>query len=109
MLAKQSAKWLFSLIVCIGVAGLVYRAGAQQQVANVKRVEAANERYRIVINSNVRADTFLLDTETGKTWVQTVYTDLKGEPTVWMYREHIDDEQSYMTWLRTQSLKQPAK
>ena len=26
-------------------------------------------RYQIVMNPNVRADTFLLDTETGKTWV----------------------------------------
>ena len=102
---KRIVKWVLLLAVCVGVAGLLYRAGAQQ-ATNVKPTVSANERYRIVINNNVRADTFLLDTATGKTWVQTSITDLRGGPTVWMYREHIDDVQGYAAWLRGQKLKQ---
>ncbi len=40
-------------------------------------------RFQIVINKNIRADTFLLDTKTGRIWQNTTFTDLKGEPTVW--------------------------
>src|SRR5580704_5879518 len=47
-------------------------------------------RYQIVFNPNMRADTFLLDTATGKVWRMTQITDLKTEPDVWMYVWRID-------------------
>lgn len=48
-------------------------------------------RFQIIFNpSGVRADTFLLDTQTGKIWRPTKYTDLRGEPTVWVYEDRLD-------------------
>lgn len=48
-------------------------------------------RYQIIFNpSGVRADTFLLDTQTGRIWRPTKYTDLKGEPTAWVYEDRLD-------------------
>lgn len=40
-------------------------------------------RYVIVFGPHARADTFLLDTQKGKVWQLTKYTDLDGEPTLW--------------------------
>ena len=47
-------------------------------------------RYQIFINENARADTFLLDTHTGRVWVRTEYTDLQGNPGVWKYEDRAD-------------------
>ncbi|MCC6498580.1 MAG: hypothetical protein IT193_20250 [Propionibacteriaceae bacterium] len=48
-------------------------------------------RYQIIFNpSGIRADTFLLDTQTGKIWRPTKYTDLRGEPTAWVYEDRLD-------------------
>lgn len=55
-------------------------------------------RFQIFVNPNVRADTILLDTETGKTWVQTTISNVKGGPTVWFFREKIDDEKQFEAW-----------
>jgi len=50
-------------------------------------------RYQIFINPNVRADTFLLDTWTGRVWLRTTYTDLNDEPDVWRLQPRIDNDQ----------------
>jgi hypothetical protein len=55
-------------------------------------------RYQIVFNPNVRADTYLLDTQTGQTWVQTQITDVAGSPTIWLYRERVDSDPDFVIW-----------
>lgn len=64
-------------------------------------------RYQIVINSNVRADTFLLDTATGRVWVPTRYTNLKGEPTVWEMQDRADSDEEIRDWAQQFELKTP--
>jgi len=66
-------------------------------------------RYQIVFNPNVRADTFLLDTQTGKTWVQTQVSDAKDKPTIWLYRERVDNEQELLDWSKRQTSKDGSK
>jgi hypothetical protein len=44
--------------------------------------DARPARFQIFINPNVRADTFLLDTETGKVWSPVTYTNLENAPQV---------------------------
>lgn len=52
-------------------------------------------RFQIIINPSARIDTFLLDTETGDTWVQTVIPNATGSPTIWLYRERIVDKANF--------------
>lgn len=59
-------------------------------------------RYQIVINPNVRADTTLLDTATGRTWKVVQYTDIKGQPTVWQIQDKVDDYDELRAWIRLQ-------
>lgn len=55
-------------------------------------------RYQIVINPAMRADTFLLDTWTGKTWQSIKMVDAADEPSVWMYRDKIDSQKEQLEW-----------
>lgn len=66
-------------------------------------------RYQIFINPNVRADTLLLDTQTGKTWVQTAITNVKGAPTIWVYRERVDNEPEFLDWGKRQTANSDEK
>lgn len=107
---KQIVRWIALLVVCVGVASFLNRALAQQGTPSGRpSVAATCGRYQVVINPNVRADTFLLDTETGKTWVATSFTDVEGEPTVWLFRDRIDNQQEMADWITRQTVKQPVK
>jgi hypothetical protein len=55
-------------------------------------------RYQLVFNPSVRADTFLLDTQTGKVWIRTQITNVKGTPDIWKYQDRIDNEAQEILW-----------
>jgi hypothetical protein len=59
-------------------------------------------RFQIFFNPNVRADTFLVDTQTGKVWRMTNYTDVPGSPTIWQYMERIDSREQLDKWIHLQ-------
>lgn len=59
-------------------------------------------RYQIIISPGLREDTFLLDTQTGKTWVQTRVTDVKDQPLIWIYRDKVDDAADFLQWFKRQ-------
>jgi hypothetical protein len=65
-------------------------------------------RYQIVFNPNVRADTFLLDTQTGRVWRPVAFTDLEGDPDVWKFMPRVDDIVELSRWVGTQTYK-PAR
>ena len=59
-------------------------------------------RFQIFFNPNVRADTFLVDTQTGKVWHLTTYTDVIGNPIIWQYMERIDSKEQLDKWIHLQ-------
>jgi hypothetical protein len=63
---------------------------------------AADGRYQIVINPSVRADTFLLDTQTGKIWVRSTFSYVAGSPDAWVYQERLDNSSQVDAWIATQ-------
>lgn len=99
-------------VIC-GLAG--FSAGQTQQKtaaisASAQRAPSPSSeehpgRYQLVINPNGRVDTFLIDTETGKTWQRTQLTDLEGEPEVWLYRDRIDDERAELDFYSRRTTK----
>lgn len=70
-------------------------------------VDGAVGRYQIVVNPNVRADTFLLDTVTGRVWQPTEYTNLKGKPTVWQVMDRVDSDEEIRDWAQQFERKSP--
>lgn len=75
------------------IAFLAYAAAtAHAQDAPKPAEDVTPDRYQIVFSPDVPADTFLLDTSTGRVWRLTHVTDLKGEPDVWMNMWRVDSD-----------------
>ena len=55
-------------------------------------------RYQIVMRDGVRADTFLLDTETGRVWKPVTITNVKGEPEIWRIADRVDTAADFDAW-----------
>lgn len=109
-MTKTAIKWLALAILVVGLASFLMG----QQTASDRKLSAPQGttnlksdvgRYQIIVSPGVRADTFLLDTATGKTWVQTTITDVEDEPTLWLYRERIDGAADFATWSARQQIK----
>ena len=60
--------------------------------------ESDSQRFQIVFNPNVRADTFLLDTKTGRIWRFSTFTNLDGSPDLWVYMERADNDEELLEW-----------
>ena len=82
------------LFICLLIVAVVLVAAAQHQPI----ASQPAGRFQIIINPNVRADTFLLDTQTGKIWRETEYPDLKDKPTAWEYEERLDTVVDLTAW-----------
>jgi hypothetical protein len=57
------------------------------------------------MNPSVRADTYLLDTQTGRIWKSVVFTDLQGSPEAW---EEVDVLRTQADWLSFGTRHPPA-
>ena len=75
--------------------------------ASTPQISAASQvgRYQVFFNPNVRADTFLVDTETGKIWRMQQIADAVGEPTVWLPERRLDNDQEVSGWMSLQRFK----
>lgn len=95
------------------IAILIATASAQdrpKQAAAIRTdLSPAAPRYQLFVNPNVRADTFMLDTQTGKVWRLTEFTDLLGDPDVWIPVDRVDDTQELGVWLQIHVSKAKAK
>jgi hypothetical protein len=92
-----------SAFMSIAMASSIF---GQSQVAKPANASAAQVpasaslgRYQIVFSPHARADTFLLDTQTGKVWARTVFTFLQGEPQAWLPEPHLEDEKGEQAWI----------
>jgi hypothetical protein len=74
------------IVVGIALLSILMLAGCD------KLPSSGSQRFQIVFNPNVRADTFLIDTQKGKVWQVIKYTDLEDQPTVWQPMEIIDPD-----------------
>lgn len=62
-------------------------------------------RYQIVFRDAVRADTFLLDTETGRTWTRSQFAELKDSPVAWLLDDRLDTEQDQLAFAKRYGMK----
>jgi hypothetical protein len=62
-------------------------------------------RYQIVFSPHVRADTFLLDSQTGRIWMQVKMTAFENDPIAWELQDRIEDAESYRAWASHQTKK----
>jgi hypothetical protein len=57
-------------------------------------------RFRIFFSPHARADTYLLDTQTGKVWQLTQFTGLNGEPTAWVPMSRLENSEDQAAFVR---------
>ena len=95
--------WPF-LLLCSFIAFAQSRPVRPAQSSSVSEVG----RYQIFFNPNVRADTFLVDTETGKIWRMQSVTDVVGEPSVWVFEDRLDSKADMKAWASQQTFKPTA-
>ncbi len=102
---NQIVKGIALVILIAGVTSLLTGQAPPNTTGKqgVLNSAPAPGRYQIVMNPNIRADTFLLDTQTGKIWVPTQYTNLKNQPTVWKVQERVDSDQEFTDWITRQT------
>jgi hypothetical protein len=99
-----------SLALLLCLLGIVYaqnaRPAAPQVIQSSAQVPTGNAgRYQIVMSSLARADAFLLDTQTGKVWQWTQFTDIENEPNAWVPKLRFDSDQEMYRWALTQKKK----
>jgi hypothetical protein len=95
------------------VAGVVFAVGAiggafGQRILGKQTVALPGPqsgRYQIVFSPHLRADTFLLDTATGRIWSPEKYTSYEGDPTAWTVQPRLDGKTAEGTWLQGETLK----
>ena len=63
-------------------------------------------RFRIFFSPHVRADTFLVDTQTGRVWRLTQFTGLNGEPAAWVPMSRLDNPEDQAAFVRANGGKQ---
>jgi hypothetical protein len=93
-------------VIVSAAAGVIVRAQSNAAQARVIQ-SAADGRYQIVVNPSVRADTFLLDTQTGKIWIRTSFSFLEGSPDAWLYQERLDNSAQEDAWIATHAKNKP--
>ena len=61
-------------------------------------------RYQIVLSPNVRADLFLLDTQTGRIWQRQTLSDVPDHPDAWFIQDRLDSHAEANAWINQQRL-----
>ena len=92
------------MIKCILVVALLVIATQQTIAADQPPPDQSppttlTGRYQIVFSPHMRADTFLLDTETGRVWSVVKFSELNGEPVVWEPMVRLDSEAEEIAWM----------
>ena len=99
-----------ALAITIGVGTLTLGALGGSFVATVRGQQplaqrGATGRYQIVISPSSAANTFLLDTETGRVWREVVVDNIEGEPAVFKLQDRVDSDADLTAWARTKKRK----
>jgi hypothetical protein len=91
---------LVAIIVCSLIIGGISQAADPNETGSPDP-----GRYQIVLSPLARADTFLLDTHTGRVWQRSQFSELNGEPSAWVPMDKLDDHDQIMTWAMAKGLK----
>lgn len=87
---KSSAIFLIGIFTGIAAAYMVGSAAMQYALLKTggspppTEANGLSNRYQIVFSPHARADVYLLDTSTGAIWQPKTYTDLEGQPEIWV-------------------------
>ncbi len=91
-------KILACIVALLLLGGAVVFAQNKSQTPSPSQTTLAPGRYQIVMNPNIARDTFLLDTQTGRVWVETEVTNIDGHPHLWKIEDRVDNQEQFTEW-----------
>lgn len=81
------------LVFALALLGIAYAQSTRPSLPNPQLQTAANGgRFQIVMSAVTARNTFLLDTQTGKVWQLTQFSDLEDDPTAWMIQTRVGSD-----------------
>lgn len=92
--------YLFAALAALMLAG---GARAAEPYRPAPEPAARPGRYIVVHSPHVERDTILLDTETGRTWVLTSFTDYQNGPSGWVPMPRLDNDAEMLAFRRSQT------
>jgi len=95
-------------LMCFLFSATLFAQDAAKKLPIKTEVGPSAPRYQLFVNPNVRADTFLLDTVTGKIWLRTSFVNYAGEPDVWVAQDRVDDDYQMAAWSKSHFTKEQA-
>jgi hypothetical protein len=100
-----TTKLTLALSLALTLLGIAYAQVAKPPQAATP--SSANGRYQIVMSTLSGKNTFMVDTQTGRVWQLTQFTDIEDEPTVWLNQTRLDGELDIQRYLLSHRKKQP--
>lgn len=100
---------LVALLLCAFVVGRMSSLGTAKAQNAPSNAADRPGRYVIFYNPNVRADTFLLDTQSGRLWRHTTISNVVSDPEIWLAEVRVDTDAERSKWLSEQDFKPPVK
>lgn len=91
-------KILASILIIFLTTGAVILAQTKSPQSVQAQATTPQQRFQVVMNPNVVRDTFLVDAQTGRVWVETEITNLDGHPHIWKAEDRIDSEEEFIKW-----------
>jgi len=106
----DSMNKLLQLSLAAGVIGCCgVLSGAAQENRPAVQGPPPQGRFVIFFSPLARADAYLVDTESGRVWSQVTFTDVEGDPKVWVPQTRVDSEAELLAWELKQTLKAAKK
>ncbi len=97
---------LLAVIIATGAPGLALAQSAPAPRPTVNDFWPSDQngggRFRIFFSPHARADTFLLDTQTGRVWQ---LMGLNGEPTAWTPMTRLDTSEDQAAFARSHGVR----
>jgi hypothetical protein len=102
--AHMKNLWLIVGLLCCGTC-VSAQTPNKAPASNPSTANHISGRYQLFFSPHARADQYLVDTETGRVWEKVSYTDLVGDPEIWLALPRIDGDIEFSEWLKTQQAK----
>src|ERR1035441_9454474 len=98
---RRRRKPMKRILVVILFAAVSFAHQAPKKLPIKTDVSPSAPRYQLFVNPEIRRDTLLLDTVTGKIWRMTEMSGPLNQPTVWKYEDRIDNNEQEIAWWKS--------
>jgi hypothetical protein len=100
---KQVIKVIASIVLSRGLLLSLWAKGFNRKKQRLTQTAFARARRGALPNRpKPKCEGGHLDTQTGKIWIPTQYTNAKGQPTLWQAQERVGSEEELSEWQKRQ-------